>query len=90
MTGPMQPTTASGNRYAKMLVDKVSGLVLVHTSKTKGDASSELRTIIKAPQLETGRTVRRYHNDGAPELLQVALGNSRLKALGTQITLTLP
>lgn len=80
-------STLGGQLYVLIAVDEWSHAVFVRLLRRKGDAAEELKKLINALQVRTGRTLRRFHSDGGGEFVGADF-RFYLEANGTTITQT--
>jgi hypothetical protein len=85
--GPIRPLSADGALHIGTLVDKATRFTLGKALSRKSDAAQFVHDGLKRLQLITGRTVGRYHSDGARELMLPTLVTF-LRAQGTETTTT--
>jgi hypothetical protein len=85
--GPIRQLSADGAFHFGTLVDKATRLTLGKALQRKSDAAQFVHDGLKRLQITTGRTVGRYHSDGARELMMPTLVTF-LRAQGTETTTT--
>jgi hypothetical protein len=71
--GPIRPLSADGALHFGTFVDKATRFTLGKALWRKCDAAQFVHDGLMRLQLFTGRTVGRYHSDGARELMTPAL-----------------
>jgi hypothetical protein len=86
-SGPIRPLSVDGALHVGTLVDKATRFTFDKALPRKSGAAQFVHDGLKRLQLITGRTVGRYHSDGARELMMPTLVTF-LRAQGTETTTT--
>lgn len=85
--GIKRQPSLGGSLYVLVLVDGYTKYVWVVTIQRKGDTAEHVLAIIRAVQVATGRTLKRFHSDGGGEFESNVLKNF-LRENGTVKTTT--
>ena len=56
-----------GVKYASVVIDEYSGMVFLHTMRTKAETADALIALHKRAVVQTGRPLKEFHSDGGGE-----------------------